>query len=198
MPDNQFSPFGLGPGSYVLTPSAYAALAVRTSGFPPGKVLKEDLNTPIRQASSVATMLANFIQHHQPDDVNDDGDLVTLEDQLLAALNSLYGTGIAGLIVTAQADSTSFPGTKTINLHLTPGLWLIDAQASLSPNPFAVTLSIDGVVKQSFSDSAEARVMAAYSQVTVVTTRDVAVAWDVESGGTSFPQYLRALAQKIG
>lgn len=106
MAANQFSAFGLTPGfGYIQTPAAWAANPIRASAFGPGKVLKENLNTPIRQASTLATVLAQFIANNQPADVNDDGDLVTLLAQLqLALANFTSGSGL-GLIVSMSGAS---------------------------------------------------------------------------------------------
>jgi hypothetical protein len=93
MATSQFQSFGLAPGAYVLSPAAWAALPARLTGYPPGILAKENLNTAIRQASSISTMIAAFVAAHQADNVLDDGDLVTLQDQFIDAINSLISTG---------------------------------------------------------------------------------------------------------
>lgn len=111
---SQFTAFGLAPGAgYVETPLAWSLNPIRQSGFGPGKVLKQNLNTPIRQASTIATVLAQFIANNQPADVNDDGDLVTLLAQLQLALSNFTSGSGLGLIVsmTGASGQLKFPAS---------------------------------------------------------------------------------------
>lgn len=118
MATSEFSVFGTGPGAYVYAPATWAANPIRASGFPPGQVLKEQLNTPIRQASSVATMVANFIAAHQASNVLDDGNLSVLLAQFEAAISSYVG----GNATHYQLVSPS-GGFVTRNVALGPGTW---------------------------------------------------------------------------
>lgn len=100
MAANQFVPFGLAPGpGYIQAPAVWAGNAVRLTGVPPGIMPKENFNTPMRQASSIATMVAQFIADFQPGDVLDNGNLAALEAQFLAALNNAIAGAGAGIIV---------------------------------------------------------------------------------------------------
>lgn len=118
MATSQFSAFGLGPGAYVLTPAAYSALPARTTGFPAGLLPKENLNTPLRQASSISTMIANFIAANQGDDVMDDGDLAALLEQFGAALLAYTGTQ-----ATHYQLASSGGAANARSVVLTPGTW---------------------------------------------------------------------------
>lgn len=118
MATSQFSVFGTGSGAYVLPPATWAADPVRQSGFPPGLLPKEKLNTPLRQASSVATMLANFIAANQGANVLDDGDLTTLQQQFQAALLAFTGTQSTHYQLASAAGLTT-----SRNVVLTPGIW---------------------------------------------------------------------------
>lgn len=127
MATSQFSVFGTGSGAYVLPPATWAADPVRQSGFPPGLLPKEKLNTPLRQASSIATMLANFIAANQGDDVLDDGDL--------AALLSQFGTALSAFnsqTATSYSIATANGAAASRNVFLGPGIWQMVLQFSVS------------------------------------------------------------------
>lgn len=151
MPINQFQSFGLGAGSFVMSPGAWAALPVRSSGFPTGILPKENLNTALRQATSVSAMVAAFIAANQATDVLDDGNLVTLRAQFVAAIQSLIaggqGTnryfeahnavslGGSGVVVfnsnTVSTGITQAGGAFTINDAAGNGLYQLNAQVSM-------------------------------------------------------------------
>lgn len=118
MATSEFSVFGTAPGAYVLPPATWSSDPVRQSGFPPGLLPKEKLNTPLRQASSIATMLANFTAANQGDDVLDDGDLTTLQQQFQAALLAFTSTQSTHYQLASAAGLTT-----SRNVVLTPGVW---------------------------------------------------------------------------
>lgn len=204
MATSQFQSFGIGGGAFVLSPAAWAAASVRSQGFPSGILPKENLNTALRQATSVSAMIAAFTAAHQAANVLDDGDLTTLQNQFKAALDSLYSGIAPGRIVSGQVQSTAFPGTTSFNLSLSQGTWLVDASAGIFESAFyANTLSIDGVsalARGNFGDQAGVNVspLGAFASVVVAgpANRNVAISWAQESGGTSWPVYLRAIAFK--
>lgn len=122
MATSQFSPFGLAPGpSYILTPAAWTALPARSTGYGPGLLPKENLNTAMRQSSSIATMIANFIAANQAGDVLDDGNLVALLAQFTAALAAATPTGIT-ISISGTSGQIKFPGPSglTIKWGTTP------------------------------------------------------------------------------
>lgn len=73
MAANQFLPFATGSGAYVLTYAEYLALAQRGTGWAPGLLTKENLNTALRQPGFVAAALSQIVADNQPSDVEDDG-----------------------------------------------------------------------------------------------------------------------------
>jgi len=90
-------------------------------------LLKENLNTAMRQSSSISTMIANFIADNQAADVQDDGDLVTLLAQFTAALASGPSSGIV-VTMSGTSGQIKFPGGigLTIKFGTTP-LYGIDS-----------------------------------------------------------------------
>lgn len=83
---NSIVPFGLAVGSNVLSPAAYAALPQRQSGFASGLANSAQMNTALRQASFIATMVAQFTADYGIADVLDDANLAALEANFVAAL----------------------------------------------------------------------------------------------------------------
>lgn len=116
MPTNQIQPFALGGGAYVLSPTAYAALGARTSGFPPGLLPKEWLNTALRQANFVTATVAKFVFDYSGQDVLDDGDISGLEAKMLLAIQN----GASGVLTKRYIAASGL---------LAPGLWLVDGSA---------------------------------------------------------------------
>lgn len=70
---NQFLPFAVGAGANTLTPAAYAALtSLLSGGFVAGVANSAQFNTALRQATTAAAGLAQFIAN-QGINANDDG-----------------------------------------------------------------------------------------------------------------------------
>lgn len=98
---NQFLPFAVGAGANTLTPTAYAALtSLLSSGFASGVANSAQFNTALRQATTAAAGLAQFIAN-QGGSANDDGSATNFASGLLAALQSLF----AGKMSTIQRNS---------------------------------------------------------------------------------------------
>ncbi|MEL5614340.1 glycine-rich domain-containing protein [Serratia marcescens] len=87
MSKNEFLPFGTAANANVLPNAEYLALPARSSGFSSGVAKSEQLNTVWRQASVIASTIAQFIADSSGNDVLDDGDLLTLQENLKLALN---------------------------------------------------------------------------------------------------------------
>ncbi|WP_371355602.1 hypothetical protein ACA087_00835 [Pseudomonas chlororaphis] len=88
MATNDFLPFGGGSGANVLSQSAYAALAARTNGFSSGVAKSPELNKVWRQASIMASSLAQFISDQSGQNVVDDGTTATIINNLLVAIRA--------------------------------------------------------------------------------------------------------------
>lgn len=102
--NNQILPFALGGGANVLTPSQYAALASRPTGFAAGVAQSAHLNTVWRQSAFVASAIAQMIADVTGLDVNDDGVTLGFEKSLSLAMNLIsYGvdTGTANAYAVA-------------------------------------------------------------------------------------------------
>lgn len=122
MAKNEFLPFGTGANANVLSNADYQALPARATGFSSGVAKSEQLNKAWRQATVMASVLGQFIADTSGNDVLDDGNMATLKNSLIAALNT-QATGRLLNIRTITADGTYTPtvGTKKIKVTLTGG-----------------------------------------------------------------------------
>jgi len=115
---NQFLPFAVGAGANTLTPTAYAALtSLLSSGFVAGVAPSAQFNTALRQATTAAAGLAQFIAKQGPN-VNDDGSATNFAASLSTALGSfssgrllavrVFTTANSGQTYTPTAGASSF------------------------------------------------------------------------------------------
>lgn len=119
MPTNDFLPFGNAVGANVMAQSDYLALAARSNGFSSGTANSMQLNKTWRQASIMASMLAQFIVDQSGQNAVDDGTTATLEANLLTAIRAagrqatiLTDTGSANVYAAANTPAlTALPAT---------------------------------------------------------------------------------------
>ncbi|QDL31325.1 glycine-rich domain-containing protein [Serratia liquefaciens] len=122
MAKNEFLPFGVAANANVLSNSDYQALPARIAGFSSGVAKSEELNSAWRQASVIASVLAQFIADKTGQDVLDNGDLVTLGENLNSAI-LIAGTGrlLNTQSFRVSGIYTPTPGTKKIRITMTGG-----------------------------------------------------------------------------
>jgi len=119
MPTNDFLPFGTAVGANVMTQTDYLALTARSNGFSAGTAASAQLNKAWRQASIIASTLAQFIVDQSGQSAVDDGTTTTLEANLLTAIRAagrqatiLTDTGTANTYTAANTPAlTSLPPT---------------------------------------------------------------------------------------
>lgn len=204
MPANQFQTFATSDGAYVQNPTTWAANGVRALGYPPGILPKEFLNTPVRQATSMAAAVATFIAANQSGDVNDDGNIAGLAAQLRTALDDLYAHPVASTPpVFGQVLNNTIPGvtTLTLNLTLTTGTWQVNATSSVyTIQYFADNLSINGTSvcsSPNLGDQAGTDYATLAGGTSVVVTGSSAVipiVYTQEAGGNTTPHFIVAQA----
>ncbi|MFA1277849.1 hypothetical protein ACDI90_20565 [Klebsiella quasipneumoniae] len=109
MATNNFKPFATASGANVLSQTDYEALAALASGFLSGKASSAQVNKALRQATTMAAVLAQFMADNSGSDVLDDGDTATL----LSILESAIGISASGRLLSVKVFTASGPWTKT-------------------------------------------------------------------------------------
>lgn len=85
MSTNDFKPFAVGSGANVTTQADWLALAALAQGFQSGKASSAQINKALRQSSTMAAMMGQFIANAGTDAL-DNGDVATMVTNLIAAM----------------------------------------------------------------------------------------------------------------
>jgi hypothetical protein len=96
MAKNDFKPFATGAGANVMSQSDWEALTALLTGFQSGKASSAQMNKAFRQASVMASVLAQFIADQSGNDVLDNGDSATILTNLIEALKANQAPQIPG------------------------------------------------------------------------------------------------------
>ncbi|WP_387491748.1 tail fiber protein [Photorhabdus sp. RM96S] len=83
---NDFKAFSISNNANVVSQEKYEENQSLQVGFPPDNISTHVLNKALRQSSTIATVIANFIATQSGDDVLDDGDIAKLTSKLNQAL----------------------------------------------------------------------------------------------------------------
>lgn len=118
---NQFLPFAVGAGANTLTPTAYAALtSLLSSGFVSGVANSAQFNTALRQATTAAAGIAQFIANQNVNAL-DNGDPSVFAAAFASALansaipsGALIDFGVSGSISGFIAADGSVPLISSI------------------------------------------------------------------------------------
>lgn len=113
MATNDFKPFATGSGANVLSQADYEALSALASGFLSGKASSAQVNKALRQSSTIAAVLAQFMADSTGSDVLDNGNIATLLNILKSALNNqAEGRLLRIQVFTASGAWVKTAGTK--------------------------------------------------------------------------------------
>ncbi len=114
MSTNNFKAFGIGAGANVTSQSDYEALAALLTGFQSGKASSAQINKALRQSTTMAYVLAQFISDSAAVDVLDNGTPATILANLKKGMTSLTPGRLIGVqIITSSGTYTPTPGAKT-------------------------------------------------------------------------------------
>ncbi|OCQ54577.1 Phage Tail Collar Domain protein [Photorhabdus australis subsp. thailandensis] len=83
---NDFKAFSISNDASIISQEKYEESQSLQAGFPPENISIPVLNKELRQSSTIASVVANFIKEQSGDDVLDDGDITKLTEQLNRAL----------------------------------------------------------------------------------------------------------------
>lgn len=125
MAKNEFKPFAISNGANVTSQTEYETLPALSSGFQAGKASSAQINKSLRQASVIASVVAQFIANTNNEDVLDDGDVSALQQSLLDALKQnaadnipKASTSAAGIVKlsseTGSSDETTAATPKAV------------------------------------------------------------------------------------
>ncbi|MGJ3290235.1 hypothetical protein [Klebsiella michiganensis] len=87
MAENNFKPFAVGAGANVSSQADWENLVALSTGFTAGIARSDQVNKALRQATVMASVLAQFIANTTDSDVLDDGNTAALLTKLIEALN---------------------------------------------------------------------------------------------------------------
>lgn len=117
MATNNFKSFGIGAGANVISQADYETLAALLTGFQSGKASSAQINKALRQSSTMAYVLAQFICDSASVDVLDNGTPATILANLKAAMTAVTpGRLINTTIFKASGSFTPRPDTKWIRV----------------------------------------------------------------------------------
>ena len=125
MSKNEFKPFATANNANVTPQSEWEALSVLLSGFVSGKASSANVNKALRQATVMASVLAQYISDTTNSDVLDNGDVAALVQKLNDSINSLIPTtptdigAFPAIGGTVGSDGVTSPGL-TVNGHTLP------------------------------------------------------------------------------
>lgn len=119
MATNDFKPFATGSGANVMSQADYLALSALLTGFQSGKASSAQVNKAIRQATTIAALVGQFIANANVDAL-DNGDVDGLVTKFTNALTSNLGLKTAakrdvGTGANQIPDMSSFASSKTTN-----------------------------------------------------------------------------------
>lgn len=107
---NEIVPFATGVGANVETPNDWENNIVRQQGFQNGIALPSQCNTVWRQASFIASMIAQFSADFSGEASVDDGDVLAAEQRFIDALNA-YAAPVGVYFVTDTGSANAVIGT---------------------------------------------------------------------------------------
>ncbi|MCI1676648.1 MAG: hypothetical protein LKK36_06320 [Ewingella americana] len=85
MPNNDFKAFALAPGANVLSQNDYAQLAALSTGWQSGVAKSPEVNKAVRQATFIASAVAQYVADLSGQDVLDDGNIANFITKLKQA-----------------------------------------------------------------------------------------------------------------
>ncbi|WP_242688053.1 pyocin knob domain-containing protein [Photorhabdus stackebrandtii] len=111
---NDFKAFSIGSSANVVSQEKYEVNQSLQTGFTLNDIPADLLNKVLRQSSTIASMIANFIATQSGDDVLDNGDIVKLTEQLNRALEKEIATKVpnASLIQKGVVQLTDVLGNS--------------------------------------------------------------------------------------
>ena len=134
MPKNDFLPFATRSTANVVEQDEYSDSAFVKEGFVSGLAKSAEINKAIRQGTSIASAVAQFIADNTGNDVLDNGDVSAIVTLLNSAVGNISGAHIAVASGTADAITATFsPALTALTNGLVVYVRAANANASISP-----------------------------------------------------------------
>jgi len=122
MATNNFKAFGIGAGANVTSQVDYEALAALLTGFQSGKASSAQINKALRQSSTMAYVLAQFISDSASVDVLDNGTPATILANLKSSMTALTPGRLLNVqVFTSSGTYTKTTGTKKVRVKALGG-----------------------------------------------------------------------------
>lgn len=122
MATNNFKAFGIGASANVTSQADYEALTALLTGFQSGKASSAQINKALRQSSTMAYVLAQFISDSASVDVLDNGTPATILSNMKAAMTALTPGRLLNVqIITATGTYTPTAGTNKAVVEMVGG-----------------------------------------------------------------------------
>ncbi|EQC01227.1 phage tail protein [Photorhabdus temperata] len=99
---NDFKAFSISDNANVVSQEKYEESQNIRTGFPQNDISTHVLNKVLRQSSTIASVVANFIATQFSDDVLDDGNIARLTTQLNKALEQKIAVGVPDASLTQK------------------------------------------------------------------------------------------------
>ncbi|WP_118985401.1 gp53-like domain-containing protein [Photorhabdus sp. CRCIA-P01] len=117
-PKNDFKAFSINNNANVVSQGEYEKSQNLQTGFPPEDITTHVLNKALRQSSTIASVVADFIATQSGNDVLDDGDIVKLITQLNRALEQKIITKISNSALEKAQNGADIPDKNTFLKNL--------------------------------------------------------------------------------
>ncbi|TNH44479.1 gp53-like domain-containing protein [Photorhabdus luminescens] len=108
-PKNDFKAFSISNNANVVSQERYEEENSLKTGFPSNNIPTHVLNKTLRQSSTIASVVADFIATQSGDDVLDDGNTVKLNTQLNRALEQKIITKISNSALEKAQNGADIP-----------------------------------------------------------------------------------------
>lgn len=139
---NEFLPHATGGGSNVITQSAWSALAARLTGFQAGVAKSDEVNKALRQATSIAAMIGQFISDRGGVDALDNANIGALLDAFEAAYRKQATNYVPTVGGTANALTAMLDPVPASYASLTGTPFLVKIATT---NTGAATINLNGL-----------------------------------------------------
>lgn len=116
---NEFKPFATGDNANIPPQEDWELNPARDTGFQSGVAKSAEVNKALRQATSIASAVAQFVTNNSSGDMLDDGNVTVLANNIAAALKGMFvqkgGDTVNGTLkVNGEVQTTSANSFRSV------------------------------------------------------------------------------------